>query len=61
MCNMNFYFHHVQDDKTALHCAAEAGQTKIVKYLIENTTAQVNAKDRVSHWKLFAYADKLLW
>ena len=49
MCNMNFYFHHVQDDKSALHCAAEAGQTKIVKYLIENTTAQVNAKDRVSH------------
>ena len=49
MCNVNFYSHHVQDDQTALHHAAEGGHTKVVNYLLENTTAQVNPKDRVSH------------
>ena len=46
---MNFYSHHVQVDKTALHHAAEGGHNVVVKYLLENTTAQVNAKDDVSH------------
>ena len=49
MYNVNFYSHHVQGDRTALHHAAEHGHTELVKYLLENTTAQVNAKDRVSH------------
>ena len=49
MYNVNFYFHHVQDSKTALHRAVERGHTEVVKYLLENTTAQVNAKDKVSH------------
>ena len=49
MYNVNFYSHHVQVDKTALHRAAECGHTGVVKYLLENTTAEVNAKDDVSH------------
>ena len=49
MYNVNFYSHHVQYGKTALHRAAERGHTEVVKYLLENTTAQVNAKDYVSH------------
>ena len=49
MYNVNLYSHHVQySDKTALHFAAEGGHTEVVKYLLENTTAEVNAKDRVS-------------
>jgi len=48
MYNVNLYSHHVQDDKTALHYAAEGGHTGVVKYLLENTTAEVNAKSRVS-------------
>ena len=43
-----FYSHHVQYGKTALHHAAEGGHTGVVKYLLENTTAEVNTKDRVS-------------
>ena len=42
MCNDS---HHVQ---TALHHAAIHGRSEVVKYLLENTTAQVNAKDEVS-------------
>ena len=50
MYNVKLYSHHVQFGRTALHdAAAESGHTEVVKYLIENTTAQVNAKDRVSH------------
>ena len=49
MYNMCFYSHHVQFDKTPLHYAAGCGHTEVVKCLVENTTAQVNAKDRVSH------------
>ena len=49
MYNVNFYSHHVQDGKTALHYAATYGQTKVVKYLVENTTARVNARDTKSH------------
>ena len=49
MYNVNLYSHHVQDDKTVLHRAAKDGRTKLVKYLVENTSAQVNAKDYVSH------------
>ena len=40
---------HVQTDQIALHRAAERGHTKVVKYLLENTAAQVTAKDDVSH------------
>ena len=47
--NVNFYSHHVQNDRTALHDAAADGHTEVVKYLLVNTTAQVIAKDRVSH------------
>ena len=49
MYNVNLYSHHVQGDKTALHYAAEYGRTEVVKYLVENTTARVNARDTVSH------------
>ena len=49
MYNVNFYSHHVQYGKTALHCASEHGRTEVIKCLLENTTAQVNAKDNVSH------------
>ena len=49
MYNVNLYSHHVQADRTALHRAAEGGHTEVVKYLLENTTAQVNAEDDVSH------------
>ena len=49
MYNVNLYSHHVQDGKTALHRAIEHGRTEVVKYLLENATAQVNAKDNVSH------------
>ena len=49
MYNVNLYSHHVQRGWTPLHLAAVRGHTEVVKYLLENTTAQVNAKDRVSH------------
>ena len=49
MYNVNFYSHHAQDGSTALHYAVRGGHTEVVKYLLENTTAQVNAKDDVSH------------
>ena len=49
MYNVNLYSHHVQDSKTALHRAAEDGHTKLVKYLLENTSAQVNVRNYVSH------------
>ena len=49
MYNVNFYSHHVQYDETALHHAAKCGYTEVVKYLVKNTTAQVNARDTVSH------------
>ena len=58
MYNVNFYSHHAQDGKTALHYAAEGGHTEVVKYLLENTTAQVNAKNDVSHLKVFVCANK---
>ena len=48
----SFYFHHVQDDWTPLHYAAVSGQTEVVQYLLENTRAQVNAKDGVSQYML---------
>ena len=49
MYNVNFYSHHVQNGRTPLHRAAGSGHTEVVKYLLENTTAQVNAEDNVSH------------
>ena len=49
MYNVNFYSHHVQFDESPLHRAAKGGHTEVVKYFLENTTAQVNAKDNVSH------------
>ena len=49
MYNVNFYSHHVQYNATPLHRAAVSGNTEVVKYLLENTTTQVDAKNRVSH------------
>ena len=40
---------HVQNEWTALMRAACGGHTAIVQYLVEETTAQVNATDSVSH------------
>ena len=40
---------HVQSESTALMKAATYGHTAIVQYLVERTTAQVNATDNVSH------------
>ena len=40
---------HVQNGYTALMLAAGKGYTAIVQYLVERTTAQVNATDNVSH------------
>ena len=40
---------HVQNEWTALMRAACSGHTAIVQYLVEETTAQVNATDSVSH------------
>ena len=40
---------HVQVGYTALMRAANNGYTAIVQYLVERTTAQVNATDYVSH------------
>ena len=34
---------------TPLICAAEKYHTAVVQYLVERTTAQVNATDNVSH------------
>ena len=39
----------MQDGSTALMKAACYGHTAIVQYLVERTTAQVNANDLVSH------------
>ena len=39
----------MQDGYTALMLAACEGHTAIVQYLVERTTAQVNATDNVSH------------
>ena len=40
---------YVQFGWTALMKAAQWGHTAIVQYLVERTTAQVNATDNVSH------------
>ena len=40
---------HVQSGNTALMIAALNGHTAIVQYLVERTTAQVNATNIVSH------------
>ena len=40
---------HVQNGYTALMYAALWGRTAIVQYLVERTTAQVNATNDVSH------------
>ena len=42
-------FFYVQYGRTALMCAASEGRTEVVKYLIENTTVQVNIASTVSH------------
>ena len=39
----------MQDGDNALMLAAERGHTAVVQYLVERTTAQVNATNRVSH------------
>ena len=47
MCN-TLTIKIIQYDQTALHHAAIHGRSEVVKYLLENTTAQVNVKDKVS-------------
>ena len=49
MCVVLIHSSHVQDGWTALIMAAVGGHTAIVQYLVERTTAQVNATDKVSH------------
>ena len=49
MCVVLIHSSHVQLGETALMRAAECGHTAIVKYLVEETTAQVNATSDVSH------------
>ena len=49
MCAVLIHSSHVQDGRTALMWAARCGHTAIVQYLVERTTAQVNATDSVSH------------
>ena len=39
----------MQHGDTALMLAAEKGHTAVVQYLVERTTAQVNATNNVSH------------
>ena len=39
----------MQKGNTALMTAASNGHTKIVKYLVEETTVQINATNNVSH------------
>ena len=50
MCVVLIHSSHVQvGQHTALMRAAGNGHTAIVQYLVEETTAQVNATDNVSH------------
>ena len=49
MCVVLIHSSHVQIGWTALMRAAAYGHTAIVQYLVEETTAQVNATDIVSH------------
>ena len=50
MCVVLIHSSHVQFGWTALMRAAISGRTAIVQYLVEETTAQVNATaDDVSH------------
>ena len=49
MCVVLIRSSHVQRGNTALMKAARRGHTAIVQYLVERTTAQVNATNNVSH------------
>ena len=49
MCVILIHSSHVQGGSTALMNAALRGHTATVQYLVERTTAQVNATDKVSH------------
>ena len=49
MCVVLIHSSHVQDGWTALMRAAHEGHTATVQYLVERTTAQVNATNNVSH------------
>ena len=49
MCVVLIHSSHVQNGHTALMYAARRGHTAIVQYLVERTTAQVNATNNVSH------------
>ena len=51
MCVVLIRSSHVQRGNTALMKAARRGHTAIVQYLVERTTAQVNATNNVSHSK----------
>ena len=46
------YSSHVQNGWTALICAANRGHIDTVKYLVKETTANVNATSIVSHCKI---------
>ena len=48
MCVVLIHSSHVQGGETALVRAAVNGNIAIVQYLVEETTAQVNATDDVS-------------
>ena len=49
MCVLLIHSSHVQLGWTALMGAARWDRTAIVQYLVEETTAQVNTTDSVSH------------
>ena len=48
MCVVLIHSSRMQFGWTALMVAAQCGHTAIVQYLVEETTAQVNATDNVS-------------
>ena len=55
------YFYHIQNEgKTALHKAAENGQTEIVKYLLDSDIF-FNASDKVSTESIIPYVHILIF
>ena len=55
MCVVLIHSSHVQYGWTALMKAAVYDHTAIVRYLVEETTAQVNATNNVSHIQCKVY------
>lgn len=58
MCVILIHSVRVQFGQTPLMEAAHHGHTAIVKYLVEETTAEVNATSKVSH--RLHYSDNIL-